>query len=290
MITLDEKLFNEIVAARSKMNAIPNGGYYDFPHTNYYDGDLGWLIRFYLEIAQKYISISETVSRLEELITTIPEQVQQAMQEAMVDVYNTLADIKSEVDNKLADMTNQLDSMQNTLNNWTLALAKLESYVNSIEYACNAYADSKDAYWVDYIKTYINSIAKVWPPVKCPADGNMEDINTALEHIYHSLAYTMTYYQFDQMTLTYDEFNALSATYSDLNIHANKLLEKYDPRFYMFSPLTGLWTKITDVIWELYRLHVPGGTYNQFNALGLTFDEFNAKNWTYQKINEGFNP
>lgn len=292
-IDVEGALKNDGHDCQSGTSGFPwSGGYFggnlDFPGTSFeYNGNLRWLICYYKKLAPSIQNIIAAIKQLQDLYDTIPDEISQAVVDAMRDVYNILTDFGERIDEIKEYTETEILSMKRILDAWAEAVTKLESYVDTVLPAAKAYADSKDAYWVDYIKLYVDKIAKVWPPVKDPSDGKLEDINTVLQHIYEGLGYHLTYGQFNDLNLTYGMFNGALITYGDFNIHMDKMLDKYDQNTYMFSPFNGEYVKITSVIWDLYRLHYPGSTYEWFDKLALTYGEFDVLAKTYGDLNSG---
>lgn len=264
------------------------GGQLDFPGTQGdYNGNLRWLLCYYRRLIPQIAQMVEAIKELQDLYGTLPEYIRDLVASAVQSVYEQMDLIRKEIeeftektDAKLALMANRIDGMQTMI-------ASLEVFVNSILPAARAYADAKDDELKKWILKYISSIAKQWPPVIDPSDGLLEDINTALKHIYNDAIDGITYNQLNGYGITYNQLNNMHITYRQLNTHMYKLLDReLDKRFYMFSPVNGEWLRWDKVIWQLYRLHFKGTTYEAFNAKGITYDGLDALNITYQHLNE----
>lgn len=51
------------------------GGYYDFPHTRTYDSDLGFLIKMYVELTNKYDNLLISFDEFIEILDSILKQI-----------------------------------------------------------------------------------------------------------------------------------------------------------------------------------------------------------------------
>ena len=270
---------------------IYGGGYYntDFPGTHEYDQDLRWLVCAYKKLMPEFSNLEERVKKLEELYETIPEEIQKAVDVAMGPIYTEMNKLRQQMDEWNIEINEKFAEQNKRLEGMLSTITAMQTYVDQILPAARAYADEQDAKVKMEILNYVNGIAsKQWPPVKDPTDGRMEDINTALAHMFKGLSSSITYRQLDMLGITYAQWNQIMMTYKQLNTMAFDLFNKeLDKRFYMYSPFNGDWVPITTVIWDLYRLHFPGRTYDALNALNITYDELNARGVTYQDLNAG---
>lgn len=94
------QILEQLKQARQNNPAIVNsgdvvagaGGYYDFPHTRTYDSDLGFLIKMYEDLTNKYdnllISFDEFIEILESILTQIQvivtEEVNKLLQDGKI--------------------------------------------------------------------------------------------------------------------------------------------------------------------------------------------------------------
>lgn len=263
------------------------GPAYEFPNQFQYSQDIGWLIKaykywicMYKDILDKVNEIAGSLDGLDEYIRNLVANAVQPAFEQIGLLREEMKDFTEATDEKLEQMTKRIEGIQKIV-------ASLEVFVNSILPAARAYADAKDDELKEWILRYISTIAKQWPPVIDPSDGLMEDINTALKHIYNDAIDGITYNQLNGYGITYNQLNNMHITYRMLNTKMFKLLDReLDRRFYMFSPVNGEWLRWDKVIWQLYRLHFKGTTYEAFDAKGITYDELNAMMRTYQQLNE----
>lgn len=263
------------------------GGNLSFPSLREYDGDLRWLICAYQQFGENLQSLIDRIAALENLYESIPQEIQELVHAALLPVYERMEVIednmrswKSEIDNNIMIQDSKLENMMNVI-------TKLEVYVSDIHDACLAYTNEKTNELRGEIYAYLKNIAKEWPPVRCPVDNTLEDINTALLHVFNSLRRGVTYGTFNKHGFSFGQLNSFVITYGEFNKKAEDIFsDKKDKRFYMFSPITGKYVFWTDVINELYRLHFPGVKYGELSNANLLFSDFNEKRITFKNFNE----
>lgn len=264
------------------------GGQLDFPGTSGdYNGNLRWLICYYRRLIPQIAKMVAAIKELQDLYGTMPDYIRDLVANAMQAVYEQMQLLREEMQRFDEEVDGKIEGMQKKLEGMQVIIASLEVFVNSVLPAAKAYADAKDDELKAWILKYISTIAEQWPPVIDPSDGLMEDINTALKHIYNDAIDGITYNQLNGYGITYGQLNNMHITYRMLNTRMYKLLyRELDSRFYMFSPVNGEWLRWDKVIWQLYRLHFKGTTYEAFDAKGITYDELDAMMRTYQQLNE----
>lgn len=264
------------------------GGSVDFPGTNLeYNGNLTWLICYYKALIPWTENIKKAIVQLQEMYQYIPDTIQQEIQKQMAEVYVILTRFQGMIDENVQYTKDEIQKMNNILLAWQKALAQLEVAVNDILPAAKSYADKQDLYYYQLIMAYLRSFPKEWQPVICPVDGKLEDINTALSHIYAAVGDWITYTDINNLNMTFDKFNQALISYREFNDKASKLVDKFNSNYYMYSPVNGEYLSLKDVIWQLYRLHYAGVTFEYFDGLGFTNDGFNDKNYSYQQLTEG---
>lgn len=78
-----EQILEQLKNVQKNNHAIVNsvdvvagaGGYYDFPHTRTYDSDLGFLIKMYLELTNKYDDMLISFDEFIEILNSILNQI-----------------------------------------------------------------------------------------------------------------------------------------------------------------------------------------------------------------------
>lgn len=266
------------------------GGYYntDFPGTHQYDQDLRWLICAYKKLIPITEDLEKRVKELEELYSTIPSEIASAVSTAMQPVYQQIQMIRNEMAKWNDDIAKTLAEQNKRISDMYLTLSSLEVYVGTIYDSCKAYTDAKTNELRKYLENYINNyLADGWPPVLCPVDGNYENINKALDDVYKAIIRPITFAEFNQLHLTFSQFNDMYIMFKVFNSWGyRELTDHVDYRFYMFSPLTGQYMLMRDVIMQLYRLHYPDGvTLSELSAGDISFEDFNNKQLTLTIFN-----
>lgn len=266
------------------------GGYYDtdFPGTHEYDQDLRWLICAYKKIIPMTTDLENRVKELEELYSTIPTEIANAVANAMAPVYGQIQQIRDQMSEWNGQISEQFKEQNNRISQMYVTISELEKYVNTVYNSCKAYSDAQDLKLKNEIMDYINSyLVEGWPPVTCPVDGNNENINEALEHVYRAIIRPITFAEFNQLNITFVKFNDLYILFHTFNAWGyRELMDYHDYRFYMFSPITGQYMLMRDVIMQLYRLHFPDGvTLSELGTAMITFEVFNNKALTLTVFN-----
>lgn len=234
------------------------------------------------------VDLEARVKELEKLYSTIPSEISRAVNNAMQPVYKQIAMIRDEMSQWNEDITNTLAEQNKRIDDMYLTLSSLESYVSTIYNSCKSYTDAKTSELKKYLEDYINKyLVDGWPPVLCPVDGNYENINKALDDVYNAIIRPITFAEFNQLHLNFSQFNDMYILFKVFNSWGyRELTDHVDYRFYMFSPLTGQYMLMRDVIMQLYRLHYPDGVkFGELNASNTSFEQFNNKQLTLTEFN-----
>lgn len=258
--------------------------YFTFPNTNYYQPDLGWLIKHVLKLMESYNNLEDIVNELKELYETIPEEIQQAVDAAM-------AQIRAEMDlyfKKVNDILDQIQESQGQIDEKIKDLYDIVYSINALiadtlRHA-NDYADFKDEILYNRIMEYLNSWSKEWPPVKCPVDNQMEDINTALEHVYLANACGVTVDELINWNVTVDDLILWGITIDDLLSHHGWykiwMLAELPKFLTVWSSISGQRVSFQEAIDELTRFHMKGMTVQGLIDEGITVDDLINQNIT----------
>lgn len=268
--------------------------FHDMPHTTEYDGDLGWLIFEYKELGKAVTDLQDRVNTLEELYKTIPEtldaaiaDMQKRVDDALQLMQNSvnaqieamqkeIADAKMEFAQMQADMQAQFVIWQNTFNQLVADFNKLfgeiQDYVESHEESLK--------YWV---RAELDRFSKTYPWLMCPVDGQQEALQDILYHMYNELSWGIRVYEFDGFQMTAQELDDMQLKAYDLDHWGCYILHHwYDYRrmCYMFSPFTGEYVPISDVVLALARLHQNAVTAGEFDDADLDVEMLDEKNVT----------
>lgn len=257
------------------------GGMYSFPHTSYYDQDLGWLIKEYRRLAGEYDSIKEEVDRLTNLYDTIPDQIKEATDAQMEIIRAELDAYRKQLDEAFAGMRSDIKEMQETVLNITTLVSMLQLTISRLEVQLKAYADAQDEKLRQEIYEYINNIAKDWPPVVCPVDGRTESIQVCLNHMWKKTAWGISAQEIDVAGIKAEDFDRMQISAENLDRWGGYYIPKYfDESMFMFSPFTGQWMSIKQVIQQLADFHLDGVSASAVDDAQLPAEEVDAENVT----------
>lgn len=115
--------------------------------------------------------------------------------------------------------------------------------------------------------------------VKSPFTGETVNVQVAIDELYEwgSRWYACTCGEFDDLGLTAGEFDDLGLTAWEFDMWGLKKLPFKDPIHYMYSPFTGEYVPLQDVIIELSNLHrqnaLTCGEYDALLLSAITYDE-----------------
>lgn len=266
------------------------GGYYnrDFPGTHEYDQDVRWLVCAYKKLLPAVAELEDAVKKIEELYEDVPDRIKEAINEAMKSVYERMSIVEDEIKQIRLDVNDSMQQQDVKIQLISQSLSDLELYVSTLVKQIYAYVDRQDKFLEQRLMSYIDNILVTkWPNVICPVDGLSETINKALEHVYKAIIRPLTVAEFNQLHLTVSRFNDVYILVRVFNSWGYQTFkDRFDSNFYMFSPITGDYMLMRDVIMQLYRLHFPDGvTAGELDAGDLTVEEFNNKQLSVTAFN-----
>lgn len=267
--------------------------FFEFPHTRTYDSDLGWLIKEVSRIADQYdtfiaymnshkIEYEELVRRvaaLENEIDSFETEINNRFytldQELRSDISQELASVVSQVNAKLQEVDIALRDLENKFN---LFKTDMRNLVIQYYNLGTAYTDFK-------IEELINSLPDlttvyVYNPIK----GEVTTLQVAIYDLYDlGRPEALTALEYDSLEITASEYDALEITALDYDLRGRAILEELglikNPWHFMYSPFTGEYVPLQDVITELSDLHkdVTGAlTASEYDALELTASDYDA--------------
>lgn len=276
--------------------------YFEFPHTRTYDSDLGWLIKTVKELSEEYETLVSWMnthkSEYQELLTRV------------IHLENSIDSFESEIERRFAQLTSDINRDFNILsNNLTSSLnrqihdalseinvnfGEVRQWLSSLESQLNrqyfnlsgdikAHYDLSKAYTDSKIQALIDSIpdlttVNVFNPVK----GYVTSIQIAIDDLYDLCrADALTAREYDDLGLTASEYDALELTALEYDLYGRRLLEQLgiykNPWHYMYSPFSGEYVPISQVVLELSYLHQSDTlTASEYDAKDLTADDFDA--------------
>lgn len=245
----------------------------EFPHTRTYDGDLGYLIKRYRELSDLYDGIEERLKALEDEISGIPAYIQKLVNEIIQAQMKPIREEIEKFDLRIAVMEGKVAQAEKQVEYLTEQVLTLYKMFSEITAFVESYVDIKVDMMYEELRKIVENWAKDIPPVRCPVDGNMEGINTALEHIYRAVGLGITAGQYRELQLTADEYRKKKLT---AIAYANRAYFVFFDTLFcsMISPFTGQRTKIADVVRKLAEFHQKGLTAQEYKDLMLTAQEY----------------
>ena len=240
----------------------------DFPGTDSYQGDLGWIICKIKE----FQTLADTISELQQAINSLPSSIQN-------EVNRQLEPIIKNINDTLNNFANRIENAENSVSDMRKEIAQIISWVSEIYGFIEHYTDLIGNKVFNELKAYIDAWSKELPPVTCPVDGKLEPINTALEHIYNFYNQGITAGEYDGLSITAQAYDDLKITAGEYDGFGKTLFN----RIYvcmMISPFTGERDYIANVVDRLADFHKEGITASEYDALNLTAEDYDGKNIT----------
>ena len=238
----------------------------DFPGTDSYQGDLGWIICKIKE----FQSLADTISELQRAIDSLPSSIQN-------EVNRQLEPIIKNIDDTLNNFANRIENAENSVSDMKKQIVQIISWVSEIYGFIENYTDLIGDKVFNELKAYIDAWSKELPPVRCPVDGNMEPINTALEHLYN-------FYNVGISASIYDSYEITAKEYDSYKITA-KMYDSYGFIFFnrkytcmMLNPFTGVRDLISNVVTRLVDFHRNGISAEKYDLLSLTAESYDNEN------------
>lgn len=275
--------------------------FFEFPHTRTYDSDLGWLIKTVSSIGNEYkelveymnqhkIEYAQLLARVEHLEneidsfeTEINNRFVQLQTDLYADVDRKTAAVIEEVRTAIAGIDLALENIRNEFRQF-----KIETTGLVIRY----YNLGKD--YTDFkIQELINSLPElttvyVFNPIK----GHITTLQEAVNDLYDlGRPYGITAKEYDDLELTASDYDGLEITALDYDLYATKILEEAglikNKWHYMYSPITGEYEPLADVINELADLHkdhpITAAEYDALEIEAEAYDlqEITAKDYDF---------
>lgn len=174
-----------------------------------------------------------------------------------------------EQDKKLADLQQKIlediDVIQNDINRMYTLWSDYQLIVDAK--FTSMYADLER-----YVDEKIGTLTQLY--VINPITGKLEDINQVLREMFNAFnVYGLTAIEYDNLHLKAQEYDQLELTAREYDFKARLRLFS---RLYvsMYNPFTGLWDKISNVVYKLVDLHRAAYTALEYDNLNYKADEY----------------
>ena len=252
---------------------------YEFPFTRVYDGDLGFLIKKYIELQDTYDGLVSDIAYVKDFAEHLDERVASAIKDAM-DIFTAQVNATlKRYDSRITNTETKVDEFQKILNSFASELYSMRRLILALEQELKTYTDVECNIIYEKCKLLIDEWSKELPPVIDPTDGKTENINVALQHMYDFTIEGITALQLDNLNISAKNFDALDMTAKQFDTKGYKLLTD-DGDIYMLSPFTGSVDNIVNVVNSLAQLHMTGITASVLDSKALTAENFDAMNIT----------
>lgn len=252
---------------------------HDFPHTLNYDGDLGWLIREYKNLGSAVDDLQTRVSTLEDLYKSIPDEIKKATDAMQAQVNAAIARMEDKVNASIASINDRMAVLETQMEQFVIQFNEMVAELNRLYREIHEYVDNQTDYMKNWVKAFLEKWAQEYPWLICPVDGQFEPLQEILYHLYNDLSWGIRVNEFDGMQIP-------AQTLDDMRIPALKfdkwgrLLFLQRRLCYMFSPFTGEYVPISEVVLGLARLHQNAVTAREFDDADLDVEMFDEKEVT----------
>lgn len=240
----------------------------EFPYTRNYDQDLGWLIREVKDLDNRYQSILDQLEELQEKYDTIPQQIA-----------NAIANYQAYVNGQLDNVRNQIANMNDRMDNFENVVYSLKESVIAATTSLTQYIDAQYDELYTHFTVAINNIVKNWPYVTDPSDGKREDLQTTLDHMWNRSGFGIPVVLFDSLNIPVEEFDNMQILVWYFDRYAYWIFQTRRS-CYMYSPFTGQYVPIADVVTALAGLHQDGVTVLDFDGADIEIAAFDGANIT----------
>lgn len=241
----------------------------DFPGVKQYDGDLGWLIRAYRMFGEGLEDLQKRVAEMEDLYDSIPNTINAAIKQMQDQVNASLTEMQKQIDGLEADVNAKLNA-------WEIQFNQMVADFNKLWLQIHNYVDSQVDYMKAWVKAYLEEWAREYPYLLCPVDGRFEPLQEILFHLYNDLSWGIPARDFDALNMTAEKFDAMNIEAQRLDKWGRIIFIPY--RFcYMYSPFTGEYVPVQEVILGLAKLHQNGVSAQEYDDGNITAQALDDK-------------
>ena len=280
-----------------------------YPYTDFHELNLDYLLNHYQDLVDRLNEINTWISkheieyeaaiaelnRLANEIDTFEAQINERFEilarDQQKQLDDAIAGINLEVDTKISQLTSAVQSAIDAMNaqveqlkldvNNEIASFKAQVNREIVEIRNEVRANNDYVFaWVENrLQQFIDSLPEILTVyVYNPYRGEVTDIQTAIYDIYsYSSVYGLTAKEYDDLGLTAKDYDDLNLTALQYDMYGYKYLFK-DPNVYMYSPFTGEYVPVKDVVYKLAQFHMDGLTAEGYDDKNLTADDYDNLN------------
>lgn len=279
----------------------------DLPRNYNYDGDLGWLINAYYDLKLAAEDLQKRVAELERLYESIPDEIKKATDAMVAEVNAAIQKMQNSVNQQIADMQKEIadakkefqqmqKDMQAQFVVWQNTFNQLVAEFNKLFREIQDYVKDKEESLKYWVYARLAEFSKSYPWLICPVDGELQPLQDILYHMYNWFSRGIKVYKFDGMQITAEQLDGMDITAAELDYYGDDILSRwfdYRRMCHMFSPFTGEYVPISEVVLSLARLHQNAVTAGEFDEADLDVEMLDEKtvsaydfDWTSQWFDE----
>lgn len=273
---------------------------FEFPNTNFYDGDLRELLAMYKKLVEEYDGIKAEIDEAIKFINEFDERISAEVERITKD---ELSQINNRVDLLMQAVNNQANELQDGLNEIKKFSRRMDEFENElikvrreivvaksevllvIAKLTSEFANFKDSIGElfegerqrleQYIIDKVTTIERL--EMVSPIDGAVEDVREVVRKIWTYIidGYGLTAKEYDDLKLTAIEYDRMRITALNYSMKG----------WFMFFKLTclnmrNLWTggvmTVFDAIERLADYHRNSLTAHDYDAIGKTADNYDG--------------
>lgn len=231
-----------------------------------YQYDLCWIVE---EIKRNFERIQALRVEIKQYVNDKIAATEAELERMIINMFNNYQAIW---DKKLKDTITELKQL--VLDNNKLIWDNLDLITQEYQ--------AGDEALKTYIDTEIQKLIASIPTkivVRDPSDGQLEDLQTALNHLWEALhPLGLIAAEYDALMISAEKFDRVQITAINYDRWAKIWLWPFSRPFMVFSGLTGKYIHISDAIYELYSLHQTDGiTADNYDILQISASDYDDK-------------
>lgn len=242
------------------------------PCTRDSDADLGWVIDQIKRITSGYDGFDDRIAALENLYKNLPDLISQEVAKQLiptVDKVNSIHNSVKDLNDKVLAIQNALDSSLDHVNSQIQSIRDFVSYQTSLMQS--------------WVIQKLESFSKELPPVICPVDGVLHNMQQVLYDMYNNPNFGIAVRCFDSMQNVVLDFDSKNWTiyYFDRFAGLYYYVKSYT---WMISPISGEYMDSRLVINQLANLHKNGVHVLEFDSKMITVNAFDSMDLTVKTV------
>lgn len=216
------------------------------------------------EIERRFDQLSsELNARIDELVADTNRQMAELKAETEATLNAMREEVREEIARLTVEMNNRISAMERQISE---AIANLDRTLDAQIALLHAWVEVRLEEFLENLPDYEGLL------VVSPVTGQLVNVQTALNQIYESGSRILglTASEYDSLNLTADEYDSMNLTASEYDMYAKNFFVIPDPQFYMFSPFTGEYVPLKEVVMSLCELH------RELNGTAITAQDYDA--------------